>query len=190
MKAPRRSNLALVVVAVTALVLGSLGVATAAAPLTKSAVKKIAKGVVQKQAPKLTVKNAQTVDGLEGAALQTKAYRFTLPSEALATTQSYTFPSLPVGKYLASYSITTGNSAPGATLTCAFIDTVEGGNAVASYSSGYASNTRVNASGVVTTTASTDLLCAMADGTFSVDATTSSVSFVPVDTLVAGGATS
>ena len=62
--------------------------------------------------------NADRVDGLHGKALQTGVRHYVLPpSTAAATSQAYTFPDLPNGRWLANYSIiATGPSV----VTCFF----------------------------------------------------------------------
>jgi hypothetical protein len=78
MKKRSSSLLALMIVAVIALVLGSIGTAVAGPVLTKAKVKQIATKVVNKAAPNLSVKNAVTatnaanadkVDGFDANAL-------------------------------------------------------------------------------------------------------------------------
>ena len=71
MKQSLRSLPVLAVVAVVALVLGSIGTAVAGPVLTKAKVKKIAAKVVKKQAPTLSVANANTLGGRTPSATPT-----------------------------------------------------------------------------------------------------------------------
>ena len=103
----------LVLVAVLALVLGSVGTATAAG-LTTSQVKKIAAKVVKKSAPSLSVAHATTADtattagtattllGQPASQYKNPVYRFVLPVQPVAASRSYTFPGLPAGTYLSA----------------------------------------------------------------------------------------
>ena len=99
----------LVLTAVLALVLGSLGTATAAG-LTKGAVKKIATKVVKKQAPQLSVAHAAsagtatTLAGQPATAFQTNATVYTTDVTTGTTGFAITVP-LASGKYLLSYSV-------------------------------------------------------------------------------------
>jgi hypothetical protein len=113
----RTSSFALVLVAAVALVLGSLGTASAVG-LTVHQVKKIAAKVVKKKAPGLSVAHAATADNATNATLlngqpstayQTPTFQYLLPIQAAATTRTYTFPGLPAGNYIASYDILTAN---------------------------------------------------------------------------------
>ena len=102
----------LAIVAVLALLLGSVGSATAAG-LTKGAVKKIATNIVKKQAPKLSVAHATTATtastattlaGQPATAFQTNATVYTTDVGAATTSFLITVP-LATGKYLVSYSV-------------------------------------------------------------------------------------
>jgi hypothetical protein len=75
------SSLPLLVIVVVALVLGSLGTATAAA-LTRGQVKKVAKQVVKKKAHKLTVANANALGGVPASVYQDRVAfaRITAPA--------------------------------------------------------------------------------------------------------------
>ncbi|HEX5089391.1 MAG TPA: hypothetical protein VFV89_16400 [Nocardioides sp.] len=101
-------------VAVVAFLLGSFGTATAAG-ITKSQVKKIAKKVVHKEAPKLSVAhaasadtatNATSLNGRPASAYQSPALSFRLPvGGAAATTKSYTLNGVPAGNYQFAYTV-------------------------------------------------------------------------------------
>src|SRR3954451_14496023 len=90
--------------------LGSVGTAVAGPAVTKRLVKKVAAKVVAKKAPTLSVAHsatagdAATLDGLDGSALKTLVYHYTLPAEPFGA-HNYTSPSLPAGTYVMSYSI-------------------------------------------------------------------------------------
>jgi len=93
----------LVLVALVALVLGSVGTAVAGQALTKSQVKKIATKVVKKKGPKLTVSNANALAGLPASAYRDNvtvySTTFTDPRPAV----SIAVPLAP-GTYHLSYS--------------------------------------------------------------------------------------
>jgi hypothetical protein len=57
--------------------------------------------------------NADRLDGLEAVQLQTTAYRFAVPTSGPFTSATVTFPGLPAGRWLASYTIITTNSGTG-----------------------------------------------------------------------------
>jgi len=102
----------LALVAVVALLLGSLGTATAAGLTTKK-VKKIAAKVVKKSGPSLSVSHATTADsalsatnllGQPASQYKNPVYRFVLPVQPVALSRTYSFPGLPAGTYLLGYS--------------------------------------------------------------------------------------
>jgi hypothetical protein len=74
-----------------------------------------------KHSPPLTVNsskmvkhlNADKLDGLNGAQLQTTAYRYAVPTSGPYTTALVSFPGLPHGRWMASYSIITTNAGAG-----------------------------------------------------------------------------
>ena len=105
-------SLSAVVVAALALVLGTVGTATAQG-VTVKAVKKIAVKVVKKQAPHLAVAsagNAGTVGGLAPSALQERrsVYSLDLPSAVHSFTRTVPLPG--PGSYEISYSIYLNNA--------------------------------------------------------------------------------
>ena len=117
---------ALVVVAVVALVLGSIGTAVAAPMITKSKVKSIATKIVNKKAPTLSVAHAVTADtatnatnlnGQPALTYQNPSYRFRLTGAA-ATAHSWTF-AIPAGFYLFTFDYNYG----GATSTLCYMKT-------------------------------------------------------------------
>ena len=103
----RTSSLpALVVVAVLALVIGSIGTAVAGPALTKGKVKKIATKVVKKTAPTLTVAsaaNATNLGGKPASAYLNTASVFTGTTTTPALTHVITLPLAP-GSYAIGYS--------------------------------------------------------------------------------------
>ena len=109
MKQRSPSLLALMVVAVVALVLGSIGTAVAGPALTKGSVKKIAGKVVKKKAKTLSVAHATSADsatklaGQPATAFQNNATVYTVNVTAPSTDIDIVVP-LAVGKYLLSYS--------------------------------------------------------------------------------------
>jgi len=92
----------LVIVAVLALVLGSLGTAVAGPALTKGKVKQIAAKVVQKSAPGLSVTNAANLAGKPAAAYQDNASAYTTTITSPVTSVVITVPIGP-GTYHVSY---------------------------------------------------------------------------------------
>ncbi len=106
----RRTTPLLLLVAAIALVLGSVGTATAQG-LTARSVKKIATKVVKKQAPRLHVADADTVGGLPASALQERRSVFTVPVTSGLTSMEALIPLAP-GTYEVSYSIRLKSAAP------------------------------------------------------------------------------
>jgi hypothetical protein len=97
----------LVVVAVLALVLGSVGTAVAGQALTKSKVKHIATKVVKKQAPTLSVASAANATALAGKAAPAylnTATVYTSTTFVGALTHTFTLPLAP-GFYAIGYSV-------------------------------------------------------------------------------------
>jgi hypothetical protein len=100
----------LVVVAVVALVLGSIGTAVASPALNKGAVKKIATKVVKKQAPSLSVAsaanatNATNLAGKGAASYLNQATVYTSATAVGATTHTIVLPLAP-GNYTIGYSV-------------------------------------------------------------------------------------
>jgi hypothetical protein len=93
----------LVVVAVVALVLGSIGTAVAGPVLTKAKVKRIAAKVVKKKAPKLSVANANKLGGQPPTAYQDNVTVYTVAVPSGAKSRTIGIPLAP-GNYQISYS--------------------------------------------------------------------------------------
>lgn len=214
-------SVAIVAAVVIAFALGGMSTATAAG-LTTGTVKKIAAKVIKKQAPTLSVAHASTADtataattattattaatatsattaataatlgGATAAQLKTTGYSYVLPAEPTAGTKTYTFPGLPVGTFLASYSFTAITSSNG-TLQCAIEVSVGGVQAAGSYSTGNGGVfQRASATAFMTTTSTTDMFCQITTGTFEMVApsgTVNVVSFIPIDVPISGTAT-
>ncbi|MBJ7358886.1 hypothetical protein [Nocardioides sp.] len=49
--------------------------------------------------------NADLLDGLDGSALQTKAYRYNLTGTSTGTTMRFALPGLPAGQYVVNYAV-------------------------------------------------------------------------------------
>jgi hypothetical protein len=97
----------LVVVAVLALVLGSIGTAVAGPALTKSKIRHIATKVVKKQAPTLSVASAANAAALAGKpapAYLNAATVYTSTTFVPAATHTFTLPLAP-GNYAIGYSV-------------------------------------------------------------------------------------
>jgi hypothetical protein len=195
----------LVVVAVLALLLGSLGTAVAAPALTKGQVKKIATKVVDKKASSLSVARAAladtatlattattatTLSGSTAAQLKTTGYKYVLPVQAQAGDRAYTFPGLPAGTYYLSYSLSGATSAAAGILACDFDTTPSDPNEAQSFGTTQgASFSRASSSAIVAVAPTAVLGCSVNTGTFAIStASRSSVSFIPIDTLVNGSA--
>jgi hypothetical protein len=188
----------LVLVAVAALVLGSFGTATATG-LTKSQVKKIAKKVVHKEAPKLSVAHATTantatnatnLNGQPASAYQNATFRYRLPTQAPSTERTYNFPGLPNGTYLFTYSVIASG---GSTSTYCYVrptaaDTNIEGEAYwgtdGLFSSGSSSGVVAGAGTAINLHCDGTTLFSMYNSNAS-----SSVTFTRIDSLVSGNAT-
>jgi hypothetical protein len=116
----------LVLVAVVALVLGSFGTAVAGPAVTKGQVKKIAKKVVNKAAPTLSVAHATTattattatnatnLNGLAASTYQENAIVVALPNKVSATSSvTYTLPAIPAGNYAITINYSANLAAAG-----------------------------------------------------------------------------
>jgi hypothetical protein len=188
----------LVVVAVVALVLGSFGTATAAG-LTKGSVKKIATKVVNKKASTLSVAHATTADTATNAislnakpasAYQTQSYRYRLPVQTGAVERSYSFPGLPAGTYLFTYSVVAvGATAP---MFCHMRpNTSFVGSEGFQYATVSGSVGTISASGIVDATSTANLRCS-GGASFTIyggSDVASSVTFTRVDALTGGTST-
>ena len=155
MNTSRRPSLALlVVVAVAALLVGSLGTAVAGPALTKGKVKKIATKVVNKNAKGLSVASATTagdasnLGGQPAAAYLNDAHRFRVPSAPAAPVKTFVFEGLAAGDYLVTYQILLS------TAQAASCSVQPGGGATVNESVGYStaipSAAVVSGSGVLT----------------------------------------
>ncbi len=167
MKQRTKSLPLLVLVAVVALVLGSFGTAVAGPAITKSKVKKIATKIVNKAAPNLSVKNAQTatlaanatqLNGLPASAYQTTSTRFRLAPGAVSLNHTYTFTGLAPGTYHVTYTTLWTNDANVACwIQASAANTV---HEALGYNTANAGNSANAASGIVTLTAAPpQLLC-------------------------------
>ena len=203
MRTPR--SIATLVLVVAALVIGSVGVSTAAAPVTKAVVKKISKKVatkvVKQQAPELSVAHADTADtadsattaadsgtvgGLDAAALQSKVFHHVLDVRPAAATNFYSFPGVPAGTYLVSYTIRTTNSAVGATLTCQ-VPYLPGTMTTATASATSAgTTTTINATALISVGGPPTISCSVDTGTYTISGAANVVDLIRIDTLVTG----
>jgi hypothetical protein len=187
----------MVLVILTALAVGSLGTAVAAPALTKAAVKKIAAKVVKKQAGKLSVAHAvtaasaSTLGGATADQLRTVSYTYNLPVEAAVTSRDYSFPGLPSGTYLVSYTVV-------ATLTTGMLQCQIGATggipyAAGSHSVGNGSSHKSSASAIISGGPATVLDCITTSGTFTIfdpGGQRSTVTFTRVDSQTTATATS
>ena len=200
MNTTRRPSLALlVVVAVAALVVGSLGTAVAGPGLTKGAVKKIAAKVVKKKAKGLSVAsaatagNASNLGGQPPTAYLNDTHRFGVPSAPASSVKTFVFDGLAAGTYLATYQILLSSAqAASCSLQPGGGATV---NEVVGYSTAIPSTAVVSGSGVMTLdgVAKPRLVCqAEPSGAIQVQAGAdypSTVVFTKVGPLTMGSAT-
>ncbi len=119
MKQRTKSLPVLVVVAVLALILGSIGTAVAAPAVTKSKVKKIATKIVNKMAPTLTVGNATNLNGQPASTYLTTAYTVNIANVAAVASFDKLLPAIPAGTYSMSLYLTAAQSAAGNGFYCA-----------------------------------------------------------------------
>jgi hypothetical protein len=182
-----RSHSSRVVVVVLALLLGTAVGASATASsagLTSRTVKKIAAKVVTKKARTLSVAHAASADlattatqaTSAGLAAQVQAWTFSVPATTSATTHDVTFPGLPAGTYLATYSMAV-NLATGNTITCGFSPATSAPSHAAAPATGFAT---VSGSSVVTVGTGFNLSCT-ATAAFAINPYYGqTVTFVPV----------
>lgn len=136
---------------------------------------------------KVTNLNADKVDGLDGAALQTAVWEYTLPSTSGGTVATqFDFPNLPAGRYLASYSVTAEVSNGG--LLCGFLfnSNQESATAIGGVGNGYSA---VSGAGVVDArTTDVVLRCLTLDpeSTWTMIPPTGRVSFTRIDSVTPG----
>jgi hypothetical protein len=140
--------------------------------------------------------NADSLDDLDSTALQNQVYRYTLPVVTSVGTFSRTFPNLPKGKYLASYTVSMAVDANTTNVGCELIPSntsphVAGGSS-AVLNAGIFLFGAVSASGLVDTTdGSTWKITCTADdgGQFTTAASSQSeVDFLRVDTVTTASA--
>lgn len=186
----------LVATAAVALVVGSVGSATASS-LTRSEVKKVAAKVVKKQAPRLSVAHAATADSSTSAAslqgygasqLRTTAYRYLLPAQTAATLRNFAFPGLPDGNYLVSYSYLADTESSATIVSCVIFPST-GARSLAPSTAVNASAVRARGSSVASLTAGSglSLSCSSTGGSFSMDGFgDNTVTFIPLDTVISG----
>jgi len=155
MHTSRRPSLpVLVVVALVALVVGSLGAAVAGPALTKGKVKKIAAKVVDRKAKSLTVASAATAGNASNLAGQPPAvylndtHLFRVPSAPASPVKTFVFDGLAAGSYLVTYQVLLS------TAQAASCSIQPGGGATTDEAVGYSTSVPgtalVGSSGVVT----------------------------------------
>jgi hypothetical protein len=152
--------------------------------------------VTRKSSPPFTVSskarvprlNADSVDGMDGKSLQTRAYTYALPALTGGTgTDFFTLPGLPRGVYQVSFSVLGSMSNAGAALHCYLSDKATDFHVLA-YGSVHGSYSTSNGSGIVNT--KTDgpfkFTCFPETGTFDLDGNQhhASVTFVHLDQVV------
>ena len=108
--------------------------------------------------------------------------------QAAAGNRTYTFPGLPAGTYYVSYSMTGAMSVAAAQLICQVNSTGSALDEAQSYGSTFGGGfSRTSSSAIVSMTATGQFACSTTGGTFTISTSSqSSVSFIPIDTLIAG----
>jgi hypothetical protein len=144
----RTSSLPLLaLVAVLALVLGSVGTAVAGSALTKSKVKKIATKVVKQQGPALTVATANNANALAGLPGTAYLDNVTVYSTTISTPVSHVYITLPLTQ--GSYHISFSAYLDGSTKSYCYLRQYQGGTEFLNTADAYGAE-GVSGSGVVT----------------------------------------
>jgi hypothetical protein len=118
---------------------------------------------------KVTNLNADRVDGLDGASLQTRATVLRIPAES-GVSSFYLGLHVPAGLYQVSFSIIARMSSAGAALNCYVLNASDGSYELMGYGSTYGSYSTSNASGVIDTrTGAREVACFTSTGTAIVD---------------------
>jgi hypothetical protein len=199
----RTSSLALVLVAVVALVLGSLGTATAAG-LTVHQVKKIAAKVVKKKAPGLSVAHATTantattatnatqLNGKGAASYLNSAITVAIPAKPVGTlSTTYNLPAVPAGTYNVTINYS-ANFSTTANLSCLIQQAGNPTFLIWSYAGTFNTFGWINHSRIVTVaaTGALSMFCTVNTGTYTAPISggpQNSISFQPIDTVTSGG---
>jgi len=188
-----RKSLPLALVVALVLAVGSIGAATAGPALTKKAVKKIATKVVQKQAPGLSVANAQTLGGQPAATYRTRGYHLTIASTTVAPTRTYPLTGVAAGTYAASFNVTAQMDVPTNPLQCWFQGAEEFPHLGWSIGSNNSLLSVASGSTVLTVDGTTPLFfkCSGTTGPMQITSTTSpaEVTLVRIDDLATGALT-
>jgi hypothetical protein len=132
--------------------------------------------------------HADKLDGLDGAGLQTAVWEYTLPDKGgdTATSVSFSFPGLPAGRYLASYSVTATVSGGGVLCDFLYNTNQESAAAIGGVNNGASA---VSGSGVVDArTSPVTLQCLTLAGTFNMVTPQGRVSFTRIDTVTTSAA--
>lgn len=155
-----------------ALVAGSSGVATARpdgatralVTTIKKVSKKVAKKVVRRQAPKLTVGNAEALGGRPPAAYLTQSYSIDIANVANVQSFDKTLPAVPAGTYLASLYLTASLTNSSAEMFCSLSQDAVAVDLLDAYAARYASFRTITASRVVTVGGPLRLFCRATSG--------------------------
>lgn len=131
--------------------------------------------------------NADSVDGASASTLKNTLYRYTPPSVADSTNATMSFPNLPAGRYLASYSLAETTSASGVTVDCGFFQNSLGYE-LADRASTFSDLAIVAASGVIDTRSETVTFQCLSNGGsyhwYNDQPNYSSVTFLRLDKVV------
>jgi hypothetical protein len=188
-------SLPVMLIAVLALALGSVGTATASG-LTKGAVKRIATKVLKKQAPALSVAHATTADtasnlgGKPATAFLNQTTTVLLAPVTGVASFLQTLPAIPNGTYLVTMNISASFSADGP-LSC-LLETNTSTDLMQNYSGTFNNFAKMNAAQVVTVNSPLKVFCTTNGATMtSPDGTpANNLSFTRIDSLTNAGTAS
>jgi hypothetical protein len=194
----------LVIVAVVALVLGSVGTANAAG-LTRHTVKviatKVANKVVTKRAPTLSVAHANTatlatnstqLNGKGASSYLNSAITVAIPAKPVGTlSTTYNLPAVPAGTYNVTINYS-ANFSTTADLSCLIQQAGNPTNLIWSYAGTFNTFGWINHSRIVTVaaTGALSMFCTVNTGTYTAPIAggpQNSISFQPIDTVTSGG---
>ncbi|HET8602601.1 MAG TPA: hypothetical protein VFM09_01620 [Marmoricola sp.] len=132
--------------------------------------------------------NADRLDGLDGAALQTRTWAYTLPAEAGVGQFSVSLPGLPPGMYLANYNLTVDTTD---SVNCYF-QYADSSITALTYGKGTGTYSALSGGGLIDTRAQTaKLVCFAWSSSMTLDSQPpAQVTFTKVDAVTSGASTS
>lgn len=162
---------------------------TGAGPALKIKTRPAAPPLAVSSSTKVAKLNADRLDGIEGAALQTRSTMYRIPAEAVVGGFTITFPRLAPGIYQATFSVIASMTSSGDNINCLF-EHVGGTSEFISYGAVTSGFSSANASGILDTRSQpAQLRCFTGTGAMTVDPDSGSrsmVSFTRVDVLTTG----